>query len=69
MKAKLLKKLRKQIKLLERNGLFKVDVDIIAGEKYSTCWTRRKEAIEIRREEILLRANTPKYKKPKKVIK
>ena len=70
MKAKLLKKLRKQIVLLERNGRFKVDVDEIGGVKYSTNWIAdEKEAKKMRREEILSRANVPKYKNPKRVIR
>jgi len=70
MKAKLLKKLRKQIKLLERNGLFKVDVDIIGGGLYSSDWIAdEKKAKKMRREEILLHARQPKHEKPKRVIK
>jgi len=69
MKAKLLKKLRKQIVLLERNGLFKLDVDFIGGATYSSAWTNEKEARELRRKEILLYARQPKHEKIKRVIR
>jgi len=55
MKVKLLKKLRKQFELQQRNGKFRVfdNKECIGGIYNQTNFIDKKEAIEIRRQWIL----------------
>ncbi len=68
MKIKLLKKLRKLFELQERNNEFRVfENEECSGNIYNkTNWTSKSEAINIRRNWILEKAEH--YRKPKKLI-
>jgi hypothetical protein len=58
MKVKLLKKLRKQIELKQRNGKFKVfdNSEYLGGIYYQTDFISKTYAIKTRREWILIAA-------------
>jgi hypothetical protein len=68
MKARLLKRLRKQYELQERNGKFRVfdNVECLGGIYNQTNWTTFEEAVENRRKWILKVIDN--YDKPPKKL-